>query len=566
MTLTTVQPFAEAPVRAKVRLAKSYDTSPFHAGEQAVQERLGVRAIEDWARRVVHDFLPEQHRAFHTSQPFLVVSARDEAGRPWVTLLEGPDGFVTSPDSRHLLIDAKPVPGDALEKAFITDADVGILGIELATRRRNRVNGRIAANSSGGISFRVDQTFGNCPQYIREREWHRVDGKTEATVQRSAQLSPAQQKWIQTADTFFIASGYRGDGESPTFGMDASHRGGDKGFVQVLDGRRLRFPDYAGNNHYNTIGNLVLDARAGFLFVNFETGSLLQMSGTASIDWDSAQLQEFPGARRLVNFEVEEIVELSSAVRLRWAADAESVRSLRLVAKIPQSTDVTSFVFEARDGGPLPAFEPGQHLPIELAIPGLAEPARRTYSLSSSPADERYRITVKREAHGLVSRHLHDQVEPGAIIDSRRPAGDFTMTCNGCPLVLASAGVGVTPMMSILHTVANENSDRPAWFVHGARDGNHHPLIDEVRGLITERPNINLHVAYSNPRPEDEMGRHFDSEGWVTGTLLASLVNDRDAHYFLCGPPRFMADIEADLDRRGVPAGQIHYETFGPAA
>ena len=199
-----------------------------------------------------------------------------------------------------------------------------------------------------------------------------------------SKLTSSQRAWIENADTFFIASGYRGEGESPTFGMDASHRGGDRGFVGVLSDTRLRFPDYAGNNHYNTIGNLVLDPRVGFLFVDFESGGLLQLTGTALIDWDSDELRDFPGARRLVTFDIEEIVELPAAVGLRWEADAESVRTLRLMEKIQESDDVTSFVFEARDGGPLSAFEPGQHLPIELAVPGVKEPVRRTYSLSSA--------------------------------------------------------------------------------------------------------------------------------------------------------------------------------------
>ncbi len=539
------------------------DASPFHHGEQAVQERLGVRDIEDWARKVVRGDLTTQHRAFHTSQPFLVVSARDGAGRPWVTLLSGPEGFVTSPDARHLVLQAKPSPGDALENAFSVGADVGILGIELATRRRNRVNGRIVANGSDTITFRVDQSFGNCPQYIREREWRRVNGKASAIAQRGTHLSTTQHSWIETADTFFIASGYRGEGESATFGMDASHRGGDRGFVQVLDDARLQFPDYAGNNHYNTIGNLVLDSKAGFLFIDFESGSLLQLSGNASIDWDSKALNEFPGARRLVTLDIDEIVELSGAVDLRWDADAESIRSLRLIEKITESDDVTSFVFASRDGGPLASFEPGQHLPIELSIPGVDEAARRTYSLSSSPNDERYRITVKRESKGLVSRYLHNNVKLGDIIDSRRPSGDFMMTCNICPLVLVSAGVGLTPMMSILHAVAAENSRRPVWFVHGARDGSHHPLAEEVRELAADHPDINVHVAYSRSRPEDILGKHYDSDGRVNGKLLESLVDNVDAHYFLCGPTNFMADIQTDLERQGVPVEQIHYETFG---
>ena len=131
----------------------------------------------------MRDYLPDEHRAFHASQPFLVVSARDGQGRPWVTLLDGPDGFVSSPDPRHLVIDSKPTQGDALEDSFKTGADVGILGIELAARRRNRVNGRVAADDSGAIIFRVDQSFGNCPQYIRERKWRRVDDKPSGKFQ-----------------------------------------------------------------------------------------------------------------------------------------------------------------------------------------------------------------------------------------------------------------------------------------------------------------------------------------------------------------------------------------------
>lgn len=136
--------------------------SPFHLGEQEVQERLGVRDVEAWARKVVRPFLPEEHRAFHTALPFLVAAARDAQGRPWATLLTGPDGFVTSPDPRSLVIDARPVPGDALEGFLTAGADLGILGIELATRRRNRVNGRVTDGASGAIVCVVDQTFGNC--------------------------------------------------------------------------------------------------------------------------------------------------------------------------------------------------------------------------------------------------------------------------------------------------------------------------------------------------------------------------------------------------------------------
>ena len=143
----------------------------------------------------------------------------------------------------------------------------------------------------------------------------------------------------------FIATGYRGEGESPTYGMDASHRGGDPGFVKVASDTRLLFPDYAGNNHFNTIGNLVLDPRVGLLFVDFSTGGMLQLSGRAEVAWEGVALERFPGARRLVYIDVEEIVELPMALPLRWSEAGSGVRSLRLVEKVPESEEITSFIF-----------------------------------------------------------------------------------------------------------------------------------------------------------------------------------------------------------------------------
>ena len=149
--------------------------SPFHAGEQEVQKRLGVHdIIEPWARQVVRPYLPQEHRDFFTSLPFLVAAARDTRGCPWATLLTGPKGFVASPDPNCLRIDARPVAGDALEDALGNGVYLGLLGIELETRRRNRVNGRVMTDSSVDddnfhLRLAVDQSFGNCPQYIHPR-------------------------------------------------------------------------------------------------------------------------------------------------------------------------------------------------------------------------------------------------------------------------------------------------------------------------------------------------------------------------------------------------------------
>ena len=558
-------------------------TSPFHAGEQAVQAKLGVRHVEAFARRAVRDYLPEQHRAFHTAQPFLVVAARDQLGRPWATLLEGPEGFATSPDPRHLHIAAKPAPGDALTHAFKDGADIGILGIELATRRRNRVNGTIAAahttrgprakigaqndayTGTPGFLFEVGQSFGNCPQYIRERGWVRVPDNQPKPAIRKPALTAHQQAWVKGADTFFIASGYRGEDENPAYGMDASHRGGEPGFVDVLDETTLRFPDYSGNNHYNTIGNMVLNPRAGYLFVDFSTGSLLQITGTVSLDWNSDAIQHYPGARRLITLVIDETIEIHNAVGLRWAEDVEAVRPLRLINKVQETEDITSFTFEAKDGAALAGFLPGQHLPIEVAIPGHAGTARRTYSLSNAPTDSHYRISVKREADGLVSKYLHDHLQVGDTLRARAPAGDFVLDTGDTPLVLISAGVGITPMLSMLYAVAGDNINRPVWFVHGARSGQQYAHRDEVIALAQHHGNTTLCTTFSQPNSTDLMGIDYDHHGRINADMLKQLPHAANALYYMCGPTQFMAVMQATLENLGVPSGQIHFETFGPA-
>ena len=538
--------------------------SPFHIGEQQVQSKLGVRDIESWAKKVVRPFMTEEQSAFYTSLPFLVAGARDQAGRPWATLLVGPDGFVDAPDTETLRIDARPVPGDALEGALERGSELGLLGIELATRRRNRVNGRLG-DSSDVLLFQVEQSFGNCPQYIHERDWRRVEDEPPGEPQRRSELTASQRELIENADTFFIATGYRGEGESPTYGMDASHRGGNPGFVTVESDTRLVFPDYAGNNHFNTIGNLALDPRIGLLFVDFASGGMLQITGRAEITWGGPAVERYIGAHRLVHIEVEEVVDLPSALPLRFSDAGAGVRSLRLVEKVKESEEITSFVFVSRDGGPLETFEAGQHLPIELEISSQRGSVRRTYSLSNAPAIDRYRISVKRERMGLVSRHLHDVVEVGAILDTRAPAGDFVLGCTNCPVALISAGVGLTPMLSMLHRLTESGAGRPIWWIHGARDGAHHALSNEVLELAEHHPNVRMCVVYSRPGPNDELGVDYDIQGRVTAYLVSDFVDVSDAHFYMCGPTRFMADVHDGLETAGVTAERIHSESFGLA-
>ena len=548
-------------------LGQSPIDSPFHAGEQAVQDRLGVRKdIELWARNVIREFLPEEHRDFYSAQPFVVAAARDRGGRPWATLLTGPPGFIHSPDPQTLMIGARPNAGDALDGAFTPGADVGLLGIELATRRRNRVNGRISANDREGIEFGVEQSFGNCPQYISEREWRFVETKTAAgDGERRDRLDLRLVDRIRAADTFFIATGHRDEGEDARFGMDASHRGGAPGFVEVVDDQTLVIPDYSGNNHFNTIGNLVVDPRAGLLFVDFETGGLLQLTGRAEIDWDSNEVARHPGARRLIRFSIEEVVWSKEALPLRWGHATGSARDLRLTSKTRESEEVMSFSFEAQDGQPLVAFEAGQHLPIALRLSEEDEAVKRTYSLSNGPEAGFYRISVKRESQGAVSRYLHDALEVGDVVTAQTPAGDFVLDHGSRPVVLVSAGIGLTPMLSMFHQLVSNSEHRPVWFVHGARDGAHHALSEEVMALANAGDHFHSHTSYSRPRPEDHEGVAYDRRGRVNGELLHSLLPDLDAEFYMCGPIGFMATLQSELEELGVPVDQIHSESFGPS-
>jgi len=529
------------------------ETSVFHSGEQQVQRRLGVQGIEAWASTVVRPYLPEQHRAFHTSLPFLVAAARDAEGRPWATLLAGDSGFVTSPDDRRLRIAALPVQGDALEHALHEGADVGILGIDFATRRRNRVNGRVNAEGDA-LAFVVEQSFGNCPKHIHLRNWSRVE-PTPGEVLRGDTLSATQRAWVTGADTLFIASGHRGQGQHAAFGMDASHRGGEPGFVGVTSPSRLVIPDYSGNNHFNTIGNLVLDGRVGLLFVDFRSGSMLQVSGRATIDWDSDAVGAFAGAQRLIVVDVEAVVETRSALPLRWDDDAEGMRAAQVVRTEPLSADVTSLYLAPADGAPIDPFSAGQHIAVGLEVNGSR--VTRSYSLSNAPGDAVYRISVKREPRGVASRALHDDVALGDSVQVGQPSGDFVLHGGGA-VVLVSAGVGVTPVMSMLADLAN-TPDRRVVFVHSARDGAHHPFADAVRGLAAASPGTTVHVAYTQPRPDD-VG--YDSVGRIDEALLGQL-QVADADYYLCGPVAFMAGVQDMLERLDVAPEKIHTESFG---
>lgn len=536
--------------------------APFHEGELLAQRRAGVGDVAKWAGGFIRDYLPEQHREFHAALPFLIVSGADASGQVWTTLIEGPDGFISTPSPRLVALQTRASPNDPLAEAFAAGTRIGALGVDLSSRRRNRFSGSIQAGSDG-YSIDIEQSFGNCPQYIHERFWTRVATRDIIEPERSAALNDEQIALIGGADTMFIGSGHNGQASALSNGYDASHRGGAPGFVRVVDRNHLQIPDYAGNNFFNTIGNLVSDPRVGLLFVDFETGGLLHVTGRAVIDWQP-QTTHDPQARRMINVEIEAVIWRPAGSSLRWGMMHSQSQRLRLLRRETETDSITSFYFAPAGDRPLLPFQPGQHLPVSVQIPGQTGVTTRSYSLSGAATDlTLYRLSVKREPHGVMSRFLHDQLGNGDFIEAGKPAGTFVLPTGDGPLVLIGAGVGLTPMVSMLHAAAA--SGRNTWFVHGARNGNDHALKAEVQDLIARHGNLRRSVFYSLPDPGDLAGRGFDKTGRMSARRLMSLGADRTADYLLCGPPKFIAEMIAGLEDCDVPKTQIHFETFGPS-
>jgi predicted pyridoxine 5'-phosphate oxidase superfamily flavin-nucleotide-binding protein len=285
----------------------------FHEGELAVQRQAGVEDVAAKVGRNINPSIPNELAEFLRLQPFVVVAALDEAGQVWASLLVGGAGFADVADDRRIVLSAGFATGDPLASSFEVPSRIGILAIEFDTRTRIRLNG-VAGSTTNGLLVDVDEAFRNCPKFIQRR----TPGQPpQPDLQPGAMRSgPAlnlrQIASVGRADTFFIASVHA------ERGADASHRGGRPGFVKVSgDGRRLWFPDYSGNRMFQTLGNIAADPRVGLLFVDFELGSSLQVTGLARIVWE-ADTETWPGAERVVEVDVDAVRERERAIPRGW--------------------------------------------------------------------------------------------------------------------------------------------------------------------------------------------------------------------------------------------------------
>ncbi|TQF02446.1 pyridoxamine 5'-phosphate oxidase family protein [Kitasatospora acidiphila] len=294
--------------------------APVESGEQLVRRRAGFDR-PGYSGPTKHRRVPAVAAEFLTAQPMVLVGAADSDGRIWASALAGRPGFLHAepgpPDGPDAVtIAASPAPHDPLAAALNGPTQVGMIAVEPARRRRMRMNGH-ATPTGDGLRVALDQVFSNCPKYIQARGFDLVAQQSGPT-RHTTQLTLAQQIFVNTADTFFIATADRaGD-------LDTSHRGGLPGFVEVSGPGRLRFPDYSGNAMFATLGNLAENPNAGLLFIDWDTGTTLQLTGAAQTDWNPSHAAQVTGAQRLVDFTVTGVVESVTALPLRWSEPSYS--------------------------------------------------------------------------------------------------------------------------------------------------------------------------------------------------------------------------------------------------
>ncbi len=238
-------------------------------------------------------------------------------------------------------------------------------------------------------------------------------------------------------------------------------------------------------------------------------------------------------------------------------------RRLRIARIAAESRSVVSLYLEATDGHPLSPALPGQFVVLRLPADAAAPPLLRSYSLSGPPSAERYRVSVKREPHGVGSAYLLDRCAVGDMLDVAAPRGSFTLRGGETPVVLLSAGVGATPVLAMLHALASERSPRDVWWLFGARDGDEHPFREESRELLRSLPRAHGHVRYSRPQPEDRLGSDYDAAGRLSVAALAELGTPFAADFYLCGPASFLRELTAGLAEGGVAPERVHTEIFG---
>lgn len=536
--------------------------NPFHEGELSVQRRANESEYAQRNAGLISDTIPKGAVPFIVQQSLVVFGSVDPEDKLWASVMVGSPGFIRARDERTILLDVKQqlsAGDDPFWANIETGAEVGLLVIDMVTRRRLRVNGQIRRLEDMLFELSVIQAYANCPKYIQQRQLLLHTATTPphpVTTRHGVALEDEQKRLIADADTFFIASA------NPGHGVDASHRGGNPGFVRILDPQRIRIPDYTGNSLFNTLGNLTAYPRAGLVFLDFETGRLLQLTGEAKILWDQDDPDNHTGGTgRYWELDIKEWIETRLPRKLSWEllsyspynpacqqSSSSEPAGMKLVAtRILQRTQrIKEFQFAAVDGAKLPAFEAGAHLPVNIRLPDGTQ-AYRQYSILSDPADEmHYKIAVLLEPGGRGgSRFMHESVCESHLVEAGMPRNDFPLSRTGSHHILIAGGIGITPILSMLKSLrANESSLEVHYAARSVMD---FAYRDEVELLSAGR------ASFYHPDGPDAARLNLHQ-------LLSK--HDRGTHVYVCGPLRMIESVRGLADECGWNPDQIHFETF----
>ena len=565
----------------------------FNESEVAIQARLGFAdEVAAQTAGFVRESMPDQHRTFFNELPFVLMGLVDQTGQPWAIPHFGKPGFITSPSAKTLVVEKRPQLESVLDLNLDAGQKIGLLGIQLETRRRNRMNGVISSADDDKISITVDQSFGNCPQYIQTRELGFSHASELPDSLNKYNLNNKLDKYskslIEASNTFFIASRSQHFDSEWSSGLDVSHRGGKPGFVRV-NNNTLLFPDFSGNRFFNTLGNIESDGRVGLVFTDFATGDALFLTGTARVIWDPLQAERFQGAQRLVEVEASQYLLLKDYLPMRgqvieyspmlnntatWTEVEKNERltnlPLRVTRRVQESTDVLSIYLEsAKPLTKLPAFQAGQFLPISLNIGPENRSFHRRYTLSNHHSESHFRISVRRQKNGIVSNFIHDQLKIGDLVYAKIPAGKFQLPKRVNDVVMISMGIGITPMMSMLEELASRDRlrdlDAKVRLFHGVRSSEDYVFKERIDALNEQHDWLELYNFYSTGEEQDSksLSSQLTLNTRLSPKHVLNNVSLADTDFYLCGSESFMREMLTGLKNAGVDSERIHYEFFG---
>lgn len=539
------------------------EQSPFHPGELAVQALANEADVAQRNGTVVSNHIIKGALLFIAQQSMTVVSSTDESNQIWTSVLFGEPGFINAQDDQHILLDRHKIiqqSHDPLWSNIEHNTQVGLVIIELSTRRRLRVNGNIKRLTDGQYEITVAQAYPNCPKYIQRRQPNIPKSVLSYIAPKpnfGAELTLKQQELIAHSDSFFVGSGVANHHN------DASYRGGDPGFVTIVNNQQLLIPDYKGNSMFNTLGNFESNPHAGLVFIDFEQNQLLQLTGTAKVLWDQIDENNATGGtQRYWHFNVTAWQETELPPTLNWTFFEYSphnpkplvTEELFLVISdiVQKSANIKLFKLMAKDGGILPAFEPGSHLPIEVEL-SANNTERRHYSIVSSSHDNRfYEIAVQQEKlGGGGSNYMHEKLRIGQIVKADFPVNEFSLSSAGKHHILIAGGIGITPILSMLRELTENNE---SFELHYSVKTDDDLAFKEE---IIELSGNNAHFYVTK--------RHSAQETSPTRINLNSLLAEsrKSSHVYMCGPVRMITAVKDTAYENNWQVSHIHYESFG---